>query len=160
MQGRLGERMASSMLILACFTLLAWLNGRYVANSAAYVALYSVLGVALACVFLLGLAGLVYASAPPLRPWGFPGAWSTVTRGFLVLLPLTALALLADLVFGWSAAQAFTQAGIMMSGAAVGAEVMRRVGPSMKYMAAPLTCAFCFSFAWIGFTVLFSRAVW
>jgi hypothetical protein len=158
MEAKATERAVSGAVLLVCFSSLSWLNGRYVGSEAGQVALYTFLGLLISSLFLAAIAWLVYASATPLRARGFSGAWDAVARGFLLLLPLTVLALLADLFFSWGSAQAFTQAGIMTSGAAVGAEVMRRAGPRISYMAAPIAGAFCFSFAWIGYTVLFSRA--
>ena len=159
MDAKAAERAVSGAVLLLCFSALAWLNGRYVGDGAGQVALYTLLGLLISSLFLAGIAWLVYASATPLRAGGFSGAWDAVARGFLLLLPLTVLALIADLFFGWGSAQAFTQAGIMTSGAAVGAEVMRRAGSGLKYLVVPLAGAFCFSFAWIGYTVLFSKAV-
>ena len=158
MDAKAAERAVSGAVLILCFSSLAWLNGRYVGDGGGQVALYALLGLLISSLFLAGIAGLVYASATPLRAGGFPVAWDAVARGFLLLLPLTVLALIADLFFGWGSAQAFTQAGIMTSGAAVGAEVMRRAEPKIRYMAAPIAGAFCFSFAWIGYTVLFSKA--
>lgn len=153
------ERAANGALLIFCFCSLSWLNGRYVGNGAGQVALFTFLGLIVSSLFLCGITWLVYASAQPMRAGGFPGAWDAVARGFLLLMPITVLALLADLLFHWGAAQAFTQAGIMTSGAAVGAEVMRRAGPGIRYMAVSIAGAFSFAFAWIGYTALFSRVV-
>jgi hypothetical protein len=152
------DRVFSGLVITFCFAVLAWLNGRYVGVGGGQVALYSLLGLALALACLAGLAGLVLASDAPLRrEAGWPGALDAVARGFLILLPFTLLALLTELFFGWGAAQAFTQAGIMTSGAAVGAEVMRRSGQKLKYMVAPMLGVFTFSILWIAFSALFRK---
>ena len=153
------DRYVSGLVVVFCFAVLSWLNGRYVGAGAGQVALYTLLGLALALVCLTGLAGLILASDAPLRrDAGWPGAFGAVARGFLILLPFTLLALLAELAFKWGAAQAFTQAGIMTSGAAVGAEVMRRSGQKLKYMIAPMAGAFAFSILWIAFSYLFAKA--
>lgn len=155
-----GERAFGGAVLLLCFSTLAWLNGRYVGSGAGQVALYAILGVALFFLFLAGLTGLVYASASHLRPGGFSGAWDAVARGLLLLVPLTVLALLADLFFGWNSALAFTQAGIMTSGAAVGAEVMRHGGGKKPLqMIVPVAGAFCFSIIWIAYSFIFTRVV-
>ncbi|MDY6794159.1 MAG: hypothetical protein SWK76_02575 [Actinomycetota bacterium] len=129
MEGSQGERVAAGLAVMSCFAVLAWLNGRYVGSGAGQVALYTLIGLLIAVAFLAGLAGLVLAANPDLRRGpGYGGALDMVARGFLVAIPFTALALLADLAFGWNAATAFLQAAIMTSGAAVGVEIMRRAG--------------------------------
>jgi len=154
------ERIAYGMAVLSCFALLAWLNGRYVGSGAGQVALYTLLGLVLITICLAGLAGLVLVVNAPLRQsLGYMGAWDAVARGFLTVIPFTVLALLADLAFGWNAATAFMQAAIMTSGAAVGAEVMRRSGQKLTYMIVPMAGAFAFSIAWIAFSAIFSKAV-
>lgn len=150
------ERAANGLVILACFAILAWLNGRYVGSGAGQVAAFTAIGLAVAAALTAALAGLVYASAPALRAAGFSGAWDAVARGFLTLVPF---ALLADLAFGWYAATAFMQAAVMTSGAAMGAEVMRRSGQRILHMIAPVLGAFAFSVAWIGLSALFTEAV-
>lgn len=152
--------MAAGLAVLACFAVLAWLNGRYAASGAGQVALYTLLGLLLAIVFLAGLAGLVLASAPHLRQGpGYTGALDAVSRGFLIVIPFTALALLSDLAFGWGAATAFVQAAIMTSGAAVGVEVIRDGDKKIRCLAVCMAGAFAFSIAWIGFSALFTKAV-
>ena len=152
------DRIVSGLVVVFCFAVLSWLNGRYVGAGAGQVALYTLLGLALALVCLTGLTGLILASDAPLRrESGWPGALDALTRGFLTLVPFTLLALLAELLFSWGAAQAFTQAAIMTSGAAVGVEVMRRSGQKPKYMIAPMLGAFAFSILWIAFSALFQK---
>jgi len=153
-----GERIAAVLAVLACFAVLAWLNGRYVGSGAGQVATYTLLGLLLAIACLAGLAGLVLAASPSLRPAGYRGALDAVSRGFLIVIPFTALALLADLAFGWNAATAFVQAAIMTSGAAVGVEVMRGGDKKLRYLAVCTAGAFAFSMAWIGFSALFTKA--
>jgi len=151
-------RFFSILVVTLCFAVLAWLNGRYVGTGAGQIALYTVLGLALALVCLTGLTGLILASAAPLRrDAGWPGALDAVARGFLILLPFTVLAVLGELLFTWGAAPAFVQAGIMTSGAAVGAEVMRRSGKKLKYMIAPMLGAFTLSILWIVFSSVFRK---
>jgi len=153
------DRNFSGVVIVLCFAALAWLNGRAVVAGSGKVALYTVLGVTLAVVCLLGLARLVLASDASLRlTMGWPGALDALARGFLTVLPFAVLALLGELLFTWAAAMAFTQAAIMMSGAAVGAEVMRRGGQRLKFMVVPMLGGFAFSMLWIAFSALFQKA--
>lgn len=154
------ERIAYGLLIVACFSILSWLNGRYVGSGAGQVATYTALGLIIALACLAGLAVLLFAVNPPLRQGpGYLGAWDIVARGFLTVTPFTLLAMLADLVFGWNAATAFMQAAIMTSGAAVGVEVMRRSGQKILYMIVPMAGAFIFSIIWIAYSALFTKAV-
>jgi len=154
------ERVFTGVVVLFCFTALAWLNGRNIGSGAGQEALYTFLGVLLALAFLAGLAGLILAFDAPVRDSsGYPGAWDAVARGFLTIIPFTVLAILAELLFKWGATQAFTQAGIMTAGAAVGMEVMRRSGQKVKYMVVSMVGAFAFSMAWIGFSALFVKVV-
>jgi hypothetical protein len=153
------ERIAYGLIILACFAILSWLNGRYVGSGAGQVATYTLIGLLLAVLCLAGLAGLLLAASPHLRASGFSSSWDTVARGFLIVIPFTLLALLADLAFGWNAATAFIQASIMTSGAAVGVELMRGSGQKIRYMIAPMAGAFVFAIIWIAFSALFTKAV-
>jgi hypothetical protein len=154
------QRIAWGLLILACFSVLSWLNGRYVGSGAGQVATYTILGLIIALACLAGLAALLLAVNPPLRQGpGYMCAWDIVARGFLTVIPFTLLAMLADLAFGWNAATAFIQAAIMTSGAAVGVEVMRRSGQKILHMIAPMAGAFTFAIIWIAYSALFTKAV-
>ena len=155
------EKVLNIAFIAACFAALCWLNGRYAAVGAGDVILFTLIGLALALALLAGTAAAVRASDASLRvPGGYAWSLDVVSRGFLIVIPFTLLALLAELAFGWHAAPAFIQAAVMTSGAAVGAELGRRLGPKLKYMIAPMGVAFVFSGAWILFSYLFQKAVY
>jgi len=154
------ERITSGICVLSCFAILSWLNGRYVGSGAGQVAAYTFIGLLLALSCLAGLAGLLLLVNPSLRQGaGYTGALDAVARGYLVAVPFTLLALLAYLAFGWGAATAFIQAAIMTSGAAVGAELMRRAGQKITLMIAPMAGAFAFSIIWIAYSAIFTKAV-
>jgi hypothetical protein len=153
------ERMAYAGIVLACFAVLSWLNGRYVGSGAGEVAAYTVIGLLIACACLAGLAALALVADPSLRSSGYAGGLDAVARGFLIAIPFTLLALLADLAFGWNAATAFIQAAIMTSGAAVGVELSRRAEPKMRYMIVCMAGAFAFSIIWIAYSAIFAKAV-
>jgi hypothetical protein len=150
--------MLTSLIVVACLAILAWLNGRLVGVGAGQVVLYTVLGLALVLLGLVALAGLNLAADPSvLGPWGYAAVWGAVTRGFLVVLPFTLLALLTELVYGWQAAPAFIQASIMTSGAAAGAELMRQAGRKTRYLVVSMIVAFVFCTAWAVFSYVFQK---
>ncbi len=152
------HRIATSLLVVACFAVLAWLSGRYVGGGAGQVALYTVIGLFLLLLGLFALTGLnLAADSAVLKPWGFGAVWGVVIRAFLIVVPFTILALLAELAYGWQAAPAFIQASIMTSGAAAGAELMRRAAPRTRYLVVSMIVAFVFCMAWTGFTYVFVR---
>ncbi len=160
MNNQSGERIASGILVLVCFAVLSWLNGRYAASGAGDIALFTILGLCLSVLGLAALTGIVLVCDPALRRAGFTGAAGAVARGYLTVIPFTVLGLLAELVFKWHAAPAFLQAAIMTSGAAVGMEVARLAGRSkIRFMIACTGGGFAFSMAWILSSSLFSKAV-
>jgi hypothetical protein len=160
MDGAQTERMAYAGIVLACFAVLSWLNGRYVGSGAGEVAAYTVIGLLIACACLAGLAALALVADPSLRSGpGYAGGLEVVARGYLIVIPFTLLALLADLAFGWNAATAFIQAAIMTAGAAVGVELSRRGEPKLRYMIICMAGAFAFSIIWIAYSAIFAKAV-
>jgi hypothetical protein len=159
MDGAQTERMAYAGIVLACFAILSWLNGRYVGQGAGQVAAYTILGLLIACACLAALAALALVADPALRSGpGYAGGLEVVARGFLIVIPFTLLALLADLAFGWNAATAFIQAAIMTAGAAVGVELSRRGEPKLRYMIICMAGAFAFSIIWIAYSAIFAKA--
>jgi len=151
-------RIVASLLVLGCFAVLAWLNGRVVGEGAGQVAIYTAIGFALTLLGVAAVTGLNLAADPgTLGPWGYGAVWGAVVRGFLVVLPFTVMALLAQLVYDWPAAQAFIQASIMTGGAAAGAEVMRQAGRKTRYLVVSTIVAFVFSGVWVVFTYAFQK---
>ena len=55
-----------------------------------------------------------------------------VNRGFLLLLPFTVLAVIATMGLGWNAVTAFASAGIMTSSTAIGVELTRLGGGTVR----------------------------
>jgi hypothetical protein len=171
------QRVLASLAVLACFAVLAWLNGRHMGATDAQVAIYTGIGVLLALVGLailtvVNLAVAAPASAsgsaspgsaasesrpPGAAPWGYSAVWGAVVYGSLVLLPFSVLALLAELAYGWQAAAAFIQAGVMTSGAAAGAELMRGTGGKTRHLVASVIVALALSAVWIAFSYVFQR---
>jgi hypothetical protein len=154
----LPQKIISSLTVLACFAVLAWLAGRYVGATNGQVAVYAALGVGLALLGLTAVVGLNLAvDTPVLGPAGFTAVWGVVARGFLVVIPFAVLALLAELVYDWQAAHSFIQAAVMTSGAAAGAELMRQTGGKTRHLVVSTIVAVVLAGAWTVFTYFFQR---
>ena len=84
----IAQRVVASLLVLGCFAVLAWLNGRVVGNGAAQVAVYTAIGFVLTLMGMAVVTGLnLAADAGTLGLWGYGAVWGAVVRGFLVVLP-------------------------------------------------------------------------
>jgi hypothetical protein len=152
------QKTVAAVTVVGCFAVLAWLNGRHVGATNGQVAIYAVMGAALA---LLGLVILAAANLA-VRSSGagmltYSAAWGAVVRGSLVVLPLAVLALMAELAYGWQAAAAFVQGAVMISGAAAGAELLRQTGGKTRHLVTSLIVAFVFCAFWVAFSYVFQR---
>lgn len=79
--------------------------------------------------------------------------------GLLLLLPFAVLALVAELLLGWNASQAFSSAGLMTACGAVGVEVSRRGGGRLRSMLVPTGIAVALAVAWMVLST-FAAANW
>jgi hypothetical protein len=157
-RGALRFKFPTTVLVLLCFGALAWLNGRDLFGQHARALLFAGVGLVLLLVCLLLVAALnTTGAASGLATAGFGTTWGLVARGFLIIVPLTALAFLAEFAFDWHAAQAFIQASLMTSGAAAGAELMRRGRPRTRYLVVSMLVAVVFC---VGWTVLVAYFPW
>ncbi len=77
--------------------------------------------------------------------------------GLLLLLPFAALALVAELLLGWNASQAFASTALVAACGAAGAEVGRRGGAGLRSVLVPAVSAFLLSTAWVLLSVLAGR---
>ena len=77
--------------------------------------------------------------------------------GLLLLLPFAALALVAELLLGWNASQAFASTALVAACGAAGAEVGRRGGAGLRNVLVPAVSAFLLSTAWVLLSVLAGR---
>ena len=133
---------------LLCFATLAGLAAYRGNPSVKPVAVAAIGGLAAAwlCLWLFGR--LLYTFNGAVRhKYGWDGISQAVGRNFLLLIPYTVLALLADTVLGWNASLTFASAGIMTSGSAVGAELMGMGGGKVANLLLPV-------FGGMGFTML------
>ena len=102
----------------------------------------------MAVVLLSGLLALCNPGAFK-RPRGLWGLLGAASEGLLLLLPFTILALLAELLLGWNAAQAFAAAGLMASAPGMGAAAMKRGGNRWANLILPSLAGLALSAAWM-----------
>ena len=145
-------------VVLVCFAVLGALTAR---RTGGWLIPVSALGCALSAGLSLKLLGwLVLALNAPLRQQhGAAAIREAIFKGFLLIIPFTALALMADLGLKWSAVQAFTSAGITTAGATVATELSRLGGRKLFSMALPSVVAFGFSALWLILSAVL-QAVW
>ena len=150
----------SRAVALFCFGLLGALANRR-GNPAVEAALfYGGSALVITWIFLMTLGGLVYATNAPIRrTCGWAGIQRVLGRGFLLIVPFTALALIAEFGLGWHATQAFASAGIMSAGAAVGADLIRLGGRKLPSFALPMLAALAFSAVWLGLSSTLREAM-
>jgi len=111
-----------------CSGLLAWLLSRHLPFAGGGTALVVLAGLifGFASALFLRIVLAVCNVGQPRDDGSSIGR--AASDGALVLLPFTVLALLAELLLGWNATQAFASAAIMASSAAIGASAGRLGG--------------------------------
>ena len=120
---------ANLVLVLACIATLGWLTARHLPVSPvwSFAVAFGLMGMGL--VWLGALTGIVHVMNPEIaRTHGGAAALTPVATGMLMVVPFTALALIAELSLGWSATQTFAAAGLMTGAGSVGMEI-GRLGP-------------------------------
>ncbi len=139
------------VLVLASINALGWLTLRRLPLAAPWPDL-AALGLTLLALLLLALlAASLHAVNPEVaRTHGGVAALVAVSSGMLMVLPFTVLALIAELVLGWSAAQAFATAGVMTGAAGVGVEMSRLGPPKLANALLPALCGGLLVAAWIA----------
>ena len=140
----------SSIPALLCLATLAGLAAYRANPSLKPVAAATIGGLATAwlCLWLFGR--LLYIFNGSVRQkYGWKGVRQAVGRNFLLLIPYTVLALLADRVLGWNATLTFASAGIMTCGSAVGAELMGMGGGKVANMLLPVCGGMGFTMLWM-----------
>ncbi|MGA2897285.1 MAG: hypothetical protein ABSE27_06785 [Acidobacteriaceae bacterium] len=140
----------SSIPALLCFATLAGLAAYRGNPSLKPVAVAAIGGLAAAwlCLWLFGRLLYIFNGAVR-QKYGWRGVRQAVGRNFLLIIPYTVLALLADLVLGWNASLTFASAGIMTSGSAVGAELMAKGGGKIANMLLPVCGGMGFTMLWM-----------
>lgn len=144
---------AAPVLAFAAFGALV---GARASSNLAVVAGVVVVGVLFA---FLGTHLLVLVLAAAHRQLDSAALHQAAAIGLLLLAPFAALALVAELLLGWNASQVFSSAGLMTACGAVGVELGRRGGMSLRGALLPTIIAFLLSMAWISLSVLAGR-IW
>jgi hypothetical protein len=143
------------VLALACINVLGWLTLRRlpVTSLTAFVLAFGLVVVAL--IGLAVLSVVLHLLNPEVaRAHGKPAAFVAVASGMVMVIPFAVLALIAELVLHWSAAQAFATAGVMTGAAGIGVEISR-LGPGRKANAlVPALAGGLFVVVWILFGTL------
>lgn len=117
---------ASLLPVLAGVGALAWLIVRDMSLTPVWSWITLAVMSLMALVWLAVLMSLLHTMNPEIaRECGRAGAIATVATGMLMIVPFAALALIAELQLGWSAAQAFAAAGLMTGAGAVGLDQAR-----------------------------------
>ena len=141
---------AATPLQALCFALLGGLMARHIMPDPAVIVGGMVAGVVFQAVGLGYLTWLLWVFNPAVRrEYGFRGVSVAVAHGFMLLFPFTVLALLAEMVLGWQAIQAFCSAGIMAGTATAGAEIAKLGGGRIRSMAIPALWGMVMTTAWM-----------
>jgi len=85
---------------------------------------------------------------------GFAGIWEATNTGFLMLIPFTTLALIAELALDWNAVQVFASAGIMTAGATMGIELGKISKSGVFAGLMPSAAALSMSVMWMVLGIL------
>jgi hypothetical protein len=145
---------------LVCFAILGALATRRGNPTALGAAFSAGIGLIAAWAFLVALGFVVHGTNPPIRSrLGRVGVNEAVGRSYVMMVPFTVLALLADFVLGWDATQAFVSAGVMTAGAALAADLMRQGARKFAGFALPMLGAFGFSMVWMALSSTLREAM-
>jgi len=88
-----------------------------------------------------------------------PVVAQAVGRGFMLLLPFTALAVLAEGLLDWNAAGAFAAAGIMVGASSAGAETAAVTGAGWRGTLPCTAAGFGLVGAWVLVTALLQHQI-
>lgn len=146
-----GGSIASRAVALLCFAALAFMASRRANPSSTLLLLSAASGFLAAWVFMKTLGVLLYTANSPLRTqYGWAGVKRVMGRGFVMMLPFTVLAMVAEFRLGWNATQAFTSAGIMAASSAMGADMIQLGGRRLPSLLLPMLGAVTFSMLWMA----------
>lgn len=136
------------VVVLACFAALGALAATG-GSTAAYIAALAAGGLVIGAVVLAIQSGVLAAVNGPLRrEAGAAAIRGSVARGFLLLVPFTIMAAVAELAVGWDAALVMSSAALMTSSGSAGADVARRGGRRLPSTFLPLLIAMAAATLW------------
>jgi hypothetical protein len=151
--------LSSGLVQYLCFAILGGLTARHISDDPKMIAGGVFAGIIFSIFSSFAGAGFLHVTSPQVRKQqGFAGAWQSFNTGFMMLIPFTVLALIAELALGWNAVQVFASAGIMTAGATMGVELAKLGKRGFIAGLLPTGAAFFLSASWMGLSIL-ARAV-
>lgn len=158
-EGEIRGKTSYVALAVLCFGVLGGLTGRRVGPEPQLLAGFALGGIVFAWLGLVVLGRVLYVFNSQVRKrYGYVAVSNAMGNGFLMLLPFTVLAAVAELYLGWNAVQAFSAAGIMTGGVTAGMELSKVGGGRLASMVLPSLGAFVLSGAWMLLTTLAQQA--
>jgi hypothetical protein len=143
-------RLAQLALVLLCIGLLGWLTTRHLPASPVRVGGFVFGFLLLPALGLAILSSLLSTLNPAAaNTHGKLAGLSAVSSGMLLIVPFTLLALIADLVLGWSAVLTFATAGVMTGAGAVGTEMSKLGSRRPANMILPTLVGILFVVGWM-----------
>ena len=127
------------------FSFIGALTVRLTGNAAFTVA-FAIIGLVFILLGILFVSLFLTAIIANLQ---FRAAFEATASGFFALVPFACLAIVAELVLGWSAVHVFTSAGLMASGGGTALELAQRGVSGKLSIIAPLILGFIMSFLWL-----------
>lgn len=147
--------LSSGLVQYLCFAVMGGLTARHISDDPKMIVGGVFAGVIFSIITSFAVAGFLHVASPQIRQQrGFMGAWQSFNTGFMMLIPFTVLALIAELALGWNAAQVFASAGIMTAGATMGVEMSKLGKRSFIAGLLPSGAAFVLSALWMALGIL------
>ena len=146
----IGARSASGSLRAVCLAVLGGLTATHVSEAPHILTAGAFAGVLVGTVGVTLLRWMLAAANPASRAGTGTGAIrAAIDKGFLMLLPFTVLAAVAELLLGWNAVQAFSCAALFTAAAAATSEMSTLGGGRLRNAVIATVVGTALSTAWI-----------
>jgi hypothetical protein len=146
----IGARSTSGSLRTICLAVLGGLTAMHVSEAPHILAAGAFAGVLVGAVGVMLLRWMLSTANPALDAKPGTGAIrAAIDKGFLMLLPFTALAAVAELLLGWNAVQAFSCAALLTAATAATSEVVALGGGRLRNAVIATVIGTALSTAWI-----------
>ena len=146
----IGARFMPGALRAVCLAVLGGLTAAHMNEAPHMLAAGALAGMLVGAVGVMLLRWTFFAANPALRAISGTGAiQAAIDRGFLMLLPFTVLAAVAELLLGWNAVQAFSSAALLTAAAAATSEVVALGGGRWRNAIIATAVGTAMSVAWI-----------